>query len=266
MNKWPLVILCCLCFWPLFAQDGVWTVMHLFEAKAQRTYIDQLNNLYPIQQGEIQKWDENGRVLTRYSNKLIGENVSLDVTNPMKVILYAPEQMRLIFLDSRLAELREPINLFAAGYEQISLAATSHSNSVWLYDPINFHLIRLNQNLEEERRSLNLAQLLRIEFNPTDLIEVNNNVYLTDPKHGVFVFDVFGNFIRKIPIIGIRNLVISDNRLFFYKGETLYGLNLLDNREEEVKIPLEGTPGFYVNRDRVVVTTAGGIIIYAHKP
>jgi len=245
-------------------QENEWAALQRFEIRAQRTYIDQLNNLYVVKQGEVRKLDRNGAELARYSNKLIGEDVMLDVTNPMKVILYAPQQMRLIFLDSRLAELREQINLFAAGYEQISLAATSHSNAVWLYDPIGFQLIRLNQNLEEERRSLNLGQMLRLELNPTDMVELNNKVYLTDPKYGVFVFDVFANFIRKIPITGIEYLVISDDRLFYYKGSVIYALNLTDASEEEVKIDFQGTPFFDVNRNRVVITEPNETVVYSH--
>lgn len=249
----------------LFAQDPVWVKEHVIELKGQRTYIDQLNNLYVLRKGEIWKLNAQGEEVARYSNKLIGEDVRLDVTNPMKVILYSPNQMRLIFLDSRLGEMNEQINLFTAGYEQISLVATSHSNAVWFYDPINFILIRLDQNLDEERRSLNLAQLLRVEFYPTDLVEINNRVYLTDPEQGVFVFDIFGNFLRKIPIKGIEHLIVSDQHLFYYKGGVIYALNLLDSSEKEVKIDLESEWFFDVNRNRVVFTRPERIIIYAVK-
>lgn len=240
--------------------------MQHLDVQVQRTYIDQLNNIYLVKQGEILKLDPMGRELARYSNKLIGEEVMLDVTNPMKAILYSPQQMQLVFLDSRLAELREQINLVSAGYEQISLAATSHSNGVWLYDPINFQLIRLDQNLEEERRSLNLGQMMRLELNPTDLVELNNKVYLTDPEHGVFVFDVFANFIKKIPITGIEYLVISDERLFYYKGATIYALHLADASEEEVEIRFTGTPFFDVHRNRVVITGPVSVTVYAQRP
>lgn len=263
MRKW-LVFITCL-FAASLASAQAWEVVQQLDVQVQRTYIDQLNSLYLVRQGEILKLDPGGRELARYSNKLIGEEVMLDVTNPMKVILYSPQQMQLAFLDSRLAELREQINLVSAGYEQISLAATSHSNGVWLYDPINFQMIRLNQNLEEERRSLNLGQMLRLELNPTDLVELNNKVYLTDPEHGVFVFDVFANFIRRIPLTGIKYLVISDDRLFYYKGSVIYALNLADSSEEELKIEVPGSPFFDVNRNRVVVTQPGAVISYGQK-
>lgn len=248
------------------AQDTQWQAHRELEIKAQRTLIDQLNSLYVVRQGEIVKFDAEGEEVARYSNKLIGEDILLDVTNPMKVILYSPDQMRLIFLDSRLGEMQEQINLFSVGYEQISLAATSHSNGVWLYDPIHFILIRMDQNMEEERRSLNLAQMLRLEFFPTSLVEVNNRVYLSDPQHGVFVFDIFGNFMRKIPIKDIDHLVVSDSHLFYVKGGVIYALHLRDSSEEEVKVEWPEGAFFDVNRNRIVFTAPSRVIIYAHKP
>lgn len=247
------------------AQETAWRKHHEIEIKAQRTLIDQLNNLYVIRKGEILKFDADGEEIARYSNKLIGEDILLDVTNPMKVILYSPDQMRLIFLDSRLGEMQEQTSLFSAGYEQISLAATSHSNGVWLYDPIHFILIRLDQNLEEERRSLNLVQMLRLEFFPTSLVEVNNRVYLSDPQHGVFVFDIFGNFMRKIPIKDIDHLIVSDSHLFYTKGGVIYALHLQDSSEQEVKVEWPEGAFFDVNRNRIVFTAPPSVIIYAVK-
>ena len=137
---------------------------------------------------------------------------------------------------------------------------------MWLYDPIDFKLIRLNKSMDEERTSLNLAQLFKVNLYPTDLIEINNKVYMTDPNHGVFVFDNFGNYLRKIPIKGIRKVVISDDRLFYMNKESLRALNLLDSSEEIVTIEMNSKSYFSVNRNRIAITKKDGIIIYQALP
>jgi len=248
-----------------FSQGTKWVQRSVLESAAAQVKIDQLNNIYGVLKGEIVKYDSEGKLLTRYSYKLIGEDVKLDVTNPMKVILYSEDQMTLIFLDSRLGELRQEINLFNQGYEQISLAATSHSNGFWLYDPINFKLIRFDQNFKKERESLNIAQLLRVEFYPTDMIEVDNKVYLTDPKNGIYVFDVYGNYIKRIPLKDISSLRISDRRLFFTRGGKLYGHNLIDQAEESVQLDAPVLSSYDVNRNLICAVSAKGIIIYKPK-
>ncbi len=143
--------------------------------------------------------------------------------------------------------------------------ATSHSNALWVYDPINFQLIRLTSKLEVESRSLNIAQHLRLEFYPTDLIEVNSKVYLTDPIHGVFEFDVFGNYLRKIPLKGIESLIVSDNRLFYEKNGVIEALNLVDSSLQLLKIEGSEKNNFFVNRNRVVITLLNKINIYQAK-
>jgi hypothetical protein len=230
-----------------------WKHTKTFSLEGRRTVLDQLNNTYVIRKWEIVKLNYAGEELSRYSNKMIGEDIQLDVTNPLKVILYSPNQMRMFFLDSRLGEMSEQINWMQQGYEQISLVATSHTNGIWLYDPINFQLIRLFENLELDRKSLNLAQLVRLELYPTDVIEVNNKV---------FVFDVFANYLRKIPIKGIERLVISDNRLFYTKDNQLMVFNLLDSSEELVNIELNEVQFFSVNRNKICLTKSKGIFIY----
>lgn len=246
----------------LSAQSVKWKLERIVQVNNQVVLIDQLNNLYAIRKGEVLKLNQKGEELSRYSNKLIGKEVHVDVTNPMKVVLYSADQMRVIVLDSRLGEIREPINLLKLGYEQISLVANSHSNCLWLYDPINFKLIRLTENLEQERTSLSLSQMLRLQLYPTDLIEVNNKVYLTDPEHGVFEFDIFGNYIRKIPIKNIHTLTISDNRLFYKEGNRLVALNLANSVSESVELEVNSFDNFSVNRDRIVVPTPTTAIIY----
>jgi hypothetical protein len=248
------------------AQERMWKVDQTISISAERAILDQLNNVYVLRKGEVIKLDAKGKELSRYSNKLIGEDVLLDVTNPLKVLLYSPEQMRLITLDSRFGEMNEQVNFFQSGYEQISLVATSHSNGMWLYDPIDLKLIRLNKSMDEERTSLNLAQLFKVNLYPTDLIEINNKVYMTDPNHGVFVFDNFGNYLRKIPIKGIRKVVISDDRLFYMNKESLRALNLLDSSEEIVTIEMNSKSYFSVNRNRIAITKKDGIIIYQALP
>ena len=246
----------------LVGQKTEWKLAYSLPMKMNQAKLDQLNNIYTIHKGEVLKLDSYGKELNRYSNKLIGDDVHIDITNPMKVLLYSPDQMQLFTLDSRLGEMNETINFFRDGYEQISLVATSYSNGMWLYDPINFVLIRLDDKLNEDRRSLNIAQLLRLQLYPTDVIEVNDKVYLTDPAHGVFVFDIFGNYVKKVPIKGIEHLVINDGRMFFIEDQTLKTFRFVDSSIQEVPVDLGSVDFVWVNRNRIVSLNPKGINIY----
>ncbi len=256
--KHLLIILFCV---PWLGVAQSWTKVQEIEDKSLHVRVDQLGSVYGIHNGEVVKWDKGGKEWTRYSNKLIGNDIQLDVTNPMKVLLFSPDQMRLIFLDSRLGELREEVNLFRQDYEQISLAATSHSNGFWLYDPINFQLIRYDQYFKKERSSLNLAQILRIEFFPTALIEVDNMVYLSDPAHGIYVFDVFGNYVKRIPIKGVEQMMVADGRIFFRQEGVLKALQLRTLDVEVVQVELFPKDAIDVSKNRMVIARDDAVLI-----
>lgn len=262
MLKWLAITLF---FGIAMPSDEIWKLKFHIEKKSAEVYVDVLNNIYLRNKGVIEKYDENGKFLTQYSNKLIGDDVLLDVTNPMKVLLYSPDQMKATFLDSRLGELRDPVRFLAKGYEQVPLAATSHSNGYWIYDAINFQLIRFDQNGEMLRKSANLAQLLRLEFSPNYLMEINDRVFLNDPKHGVFLFDIFGNYLKKLPFKDLDRLVIANNRIFYAKGNTIYATELKTLAEEEVTLPYEEGRSFDIGKSVSAIEVEKGVNIFSSK-
>lgn len=243
-----------------------WKLLQTIPLEALRVELDQLNNLYVIQPGEIIKYNKAGVELSRYSNKLIGEAIHLDVSNPMKVVLYAPDQMKVITLDSRLGEISDPINLFQKGFEQITLVGNSFNNHLWMYDPIQWRLLRLGPQLEQERVSLNLAQITKVDLYPTSLMEVNNRLYLSDPENGVYVFDVLANYVKRVPIKGIKKLVLTESHMFYALDGQLKALRLLDSEEQAVEMDLSKAVDFSVSLSRIALATKKGVNIYQAVP
>lgn len=262
MRRVILIACTCLLQTLAFGQGDKWKESAIIPSAANKVWLDQLNQVYTLKKGEIVKYDPSGKEVNRYSNKMIGERVLLDVSNPMKVLLFSPDQMRLTFLDSRLGEIKEELNLMRFGYEQISLAATSHSNGFWLYDPISFKIIRYDERLKKERESLNIAQLLRVEFYPTSMVELNNKVYLSDPNHGIYIFDIFGNYLKRIPIKEISLLQVSAEYLFFQKADRIYAFNLSDHSEVQVASGIPKNALFTINRNRLCILSDKAIFIY----
>ena len=96
--------------------------------------------------------------------------------------------------------------------------------------------------------------------------EHKNKVYLTDPDHGVYVFDIYGNYIKRIPIKGIRKLRISNDRLFYMKASEMVAFHLVDGSEQKVMLPKTLSNSYSVNRNRIVESTGEEIFIFTPKP
>lgn len=203
------------------------------DVEASQVHIDQLNHLYLQRETELLKYDPKCQLQARYSAKTLGPNLQIDVSNPLKILVFSPDQMRIVFLDSRLGELNDRVDLLELGFAQTSLVASSHSNGFWIYDPVRFTLVRFGAALQRESATLNLAQLLRLELSPTHLVEANNRLLLCDPMHGIFVFDAVGNYLKRLPMKAER-LSVIENKIGYCIGGHFFEYDL----DTEIESPL----------------------------
>ena len=197
----------------VFAQSP-WERLNLIKTinvNAQLITTDKLGNLYIVANQEIFKYDANGTLLQKNSIKSLGNLAMLDVSNPMKIMAFFKDYNKIVFLDNMLAISGSSIDLASIGFDQATLASSSHDNGIWIYNSLNFELVRLEPALNNSHQSGNIAQLTGNAIKPTSLFETNNRVYLCDTTIGVLIFDVFGTYIKTIPIKSIQQQQVEHN-------------------------------------------------------
>src|SRR5438552_190098 len=64
---------------------------------------DNLGNFYTVREDELIKYLPNGKMFARYSNLKLGSISAIDVTNPLKILLYYRDFQQIIFLDNQLS-------------------------------------------------------------------------------------------------------------------------------------------------------------------
>ena len=112
----------------LFAQDNV-TVLE--KMTGTELGIDPNRNLYLVGGSKLSKLDGEGRLLRSFDDSFLGDIASIDVDNPMKIMVFYRESGKILFLDDRLSPVTEPLDLFSHGYTSVSLAAYSTDNLIW---------------------------------------------------------------------------------------------------------------------------------------
>lgn len=156
---------------------------------------DPLGQVLVFNDNEIIKIASGDTVFNRFSQMSWGPIFQVDATNPLKILVHYKESSRIIFLDNTLSPNGEPIDLIALGYDQAELACTSFDNSLWLYDRLNFRLIRLNAQLQPVISIPNLNQILSGQIHFCQMKERNNRLYVSALDGTVHVFDVYGSFL-----------------------------------------------------------------------
>lgn len=164
---------------------------------------DNLGNLYVITTtNALEKYAPDGRLLTRYSTQRLGNALYIDVSNPLKVLVWYADFRMVVFLDRSLTLLGE-LNLIEAGYPEVRTVAAAMDGKIWLYDEVNFRLVKITQEGDKVVESQPLSQMLPGATTITCIRDENNRVCASDPAQGLLEFDAYAQFQR---VIGQRDI------------------------------------------------------------
>lgn len=202
--------------------------------------LDNIGNIYTVKDEELIKYLPTGKFFERYSNLQLGSITSIDVTNPLKILVYYRDFQQIVFLDNQLSVNSDVVSLEALGYEQTDLVCASANNSFWIYNKQNNELLRFNENSKKIAFTGNLKQILRTDLNPNFLIEHNGYVFLNCPEIGIYVFDIFGTFSKVISLKNLKNFQVAETIIYFKNDSSFCSYNY--KTFEDVCKPLPTKP------------------------
>ncbi len=221
---------------------------------------DVLENIYRVDQTELYKYDSQGKFQFRYSDKQLGVITSIDATYPLRPLVLYADLNYVILLDNTLSNNRGNINLVNHGIGLAMTACSSVQNHFWFYDAMQFALIRTNENFTQVSTSGNLSQILGIDLNPNFMVEFANRVYLNNPETGILVFDIFGTYIKTIPITGLDQFQVFEDEIVYFENHKLFQYNtkLFQAREIEINPNAENA---YFWKDRIILDCPKEVIV-----
>jgi len=247
----------------LLAQDDTVAQGHMIEGRFDAFTTDELGNVYALQGDELVLYDSRGRSWLRNSLKTFGRINAIDAFYSLKPMVFAREQGQVAVLDNTLAVQGSVINLARNGYPQAVLACMSVQNGFWLFDQRELALIRVDAQLRPLANTGRLDQLLGFAPEPSAMHEHESRLYLNDPERGIHVFDLFGTFMRTIPIAGARSMQVRDGVLVCLdaRGAWRYDLRTLDLQPIAVPIALDEARDLRIERGAAHVLLADRIAV-----
>ena len=206
------------------------SIQNLFEfPKNNRVETDQYGYYYIIDNDNLVKYNNEGHVLYNYSNKLLGSIDQVDVSNPLRPLLFYKDQGLIIVLDNTLSQQKNPISLNELGLYQTSCIANSNfDNGIWLYDVDVNEIIKIDHLSQIIYRSGNLSVLIpNMEFPILFLKEKNRKLYVVT-QNKIFVLDQFGSLLRIIELSANKGLIVNEKNIITYDGNAIYQYDILD--------------------------------------
>jgi len=178
--------------------------------------IDYNGGIYIQAPSTIIKLGPNDSSSIQYSNKLFGTLYSIDVINPLKILLFFKDQGIIVFLDSHLKELQTPVTLQNLGLTDVLLACNGTDNTFWVYDNMTKSLMKYDRNLHLVSQSIDISKIATLSGDPTTLFERDDRIYLIIPHFGVLIFGNSGEYIQTVNISDFSSFNAINESLFFY--------------------------------------------------
>lgn len=192
---------------------------------------DELGNIFLVDDNQLIKYNPEGEKLHTYTNLYSGDITFIDIQDPFKVFIYYQAFGQVEFLDQSLSLTSSTIDLNSLGLSLATLACASYQGAFWVYDPMNFELIRVTQGLQISERSGNLQQVTGFTPQPNYMLERDNYLYLNDPATGILIFDKYGSYFKTIPVKDLTSFQVFDNKLIFVEKDTI---SIYDTRLNEL--------------------------------
>jgi hypothetical protein len=204
--------------------------------------VDPQGNTYQVKNETVYKYDPQGNLLFTYSDKSLGNINTLDVSNPLRPLLFYKDLQMLVITDNTLSvHNRQTISFDDLGLYQVQMVATSRmDNGIWLYDQGTFQLKKMSQNWEMIYQSGNLEQLLgKKAISPQAMIENNGYLYLVCRNNGLLIFDMYGAYSKSIPLLEVTFFFPSAQFIYVAQGERMSAYHLKAHETIEIKCTTE---------------------------
>ncbi len=198
--------------------------------------IDHYGFIYQINSDDLIKRNGKGEELYRYSNKFLGEITQLDVSNPLRPLLFYADQGVIAVLDNTLSQQKHIISLNQIGlYQAQCIANSNFDNGIWLFDIDVNEIIKINTHSEITYRSGNLSVILEKMTGPVlKLIEKNKKLYAIT-KNEIFILDQFGALLKTTPVSASNGLILNENNLLCYDGLFLKLYDILNFKTDTLE-------------------------------
>lgn len=219
----------------ILAFSGAPELIRTIDTSASDFDVDDLGFIYTVHRDRIVKLHQDGSFFYEFSFKNSGRIGQLNVVDPLKPLVFYVETGDLIVLDNTMSQQRDMINLYNYGFGEVLCAGTSVDHHYWIFDRYNGELQRLNDSFKVVTTTGNLKQVLGESLSPHIVLERNNRVFLCDAQKGVYVFDIFGAYLQKIPEPGISSLTVFNDVVCYHQNDSLYAYHLKFKTRELVQ-------------------------------
>ncbi len=243
--------------------------LKVWNRATDRIAADPLGQYYIVSGGSLVKYDVKGDSVYSWSEPQTGAITSIDASDPMRILVYQKDFNLIRFLNNRMAPISGVVRLDDLGITVPLAVATARQGGFWIIDGSTFRLRQIDMKMQTLVESAPLNLPSGSGTNDYRLIESGDQVLLLIPGKEIQVFDLFANFIRRIPIkvpsfnaYGDRILLAYPDKITLWKDPVTNETELIQSRGGEEQRRLGGEfEEACLYQDKLLIRTPGKVIL-----
>ena len=195
------------------------------EVAGDMHYSDPMGNVYVIKDNTLKKFSTAHVEAAYYTNTFLGNIHSVDVSDPLRILLFYKDHNQIVWVDNFLSEISSPVWLDVLGIDQVELVCSSNQGGFWVFNGLNNQLQYFDVQLKRIHESPSLNILTGPDISPTFMIEKSRSVYLNVPGTGILVFDRKRNFqkveanLSVVSVVQMKGLCTIDSNASWHGGQ-----------------------------------------------
>jgi len=227
--------------------------------------VDNLGNIFLINtSNQIKKLNSHFDSTAVYNDvKRYGSIYNVDVSNPLKVLVYYKDFATVVILDRQL-NTRNTIQLRAHNILQVKVIAQSYDNNIWLFDEVDNKLKKIDESGNLLLETSDFRLLFEEDTMPQSLIDINGLLYLYNSKKGWTIFDYYGGLKNQYPLSNWQDVQVTDYNLHGHDSSFYFIANPKLLQYSNIKLPsiFANATKLLLLQNKAYVLTKEGLEIY----
>ena len=202
-------------------------------------FSDPMGNVYITLGNTLNKYSAEQEKIGHYTNAYLGNIFSVDVSDPLRILIYYKDYNQVVWVDNFLSEIRSPVWLDDLGLNLAELVCSSSQGGFWVFNSLNNQLQYYSADLQLRHESPSLNILTGPDIHPMFMIEKNLSLYLNVPGMGILVFDRFGNYSKTLQVETPSVFQVTDRHVYYMGDGELRSYDLRMAETTSLDLPAD---------------------------
>jgi len=213
--------------------------------------VDAYQSVYYIQDDVLYK--KQGNSVYSYQNNSLGTITTVDVLNPLEIILFYQNFNTVVQLDNHLSEIKK-VNF---SFDAISWVALCSNHRLWRFNTVNLQLEVFNT----VKRSV--ETITQPISQPVKQIKSNYNYCWVLTETEIIKYNNYGSLIARYALLNYSNFWVLNDSFLVLKNNIFYVYDTLSKTHQQLDLNKISIQDVYVKAETMYIYN--GKKVYRYK-